>query len=182
MVARKAGARRMRSASLARRASPGPVLSSRSMTAPGLASTARKAPPAITPTTPIQYLPGVGPARAANLERLDIRTILDLLGHVPREYIDARRVVPIAKLVPGATVTVVGTLVARQARRMRGGRTDLRARIDDPSGTLGVTWFGQGWLAKSLPEGATLALIGTLAAGLGRQFVNPLFEVLPEDA
>ncbi|MEO6463469.1 MAG: DNA helicase RecG, partial [Candidatus Eisenbacteria bacterium] len=152
------------------------------MTAPGLVPMARKAAPGLTSTTPIQYLPGVGPARAAHLERLGIVTLFDLLRHVPRDYVDARKVVPIAKLVPGELVTVVGTLVAREVRRLRGGRTDLRARVADASGTLGVTWFGQGWLAKSLPEGATLILIGTLAPGPGRQFANPLFEVLPEDA
>jgi ATP-dependent DNA helicase RecG len=91
--------------------------------------------------------------------------------------------VPIGKLLPGEVVTVVGRIVAREARRSRGrGRTDLRARVADASGTLGVTWFGQGWLARSLPEGATVVLIGTLAPGPGRQFANPLFEVLPEDA
>jgi ATP-dependent DNA helicase RecG len=149
------------------------------MAAPGLA--AAKAPPRITTTTPLQFLPGVGPARAARLERLDLRTVHDLLLHVPRDYVDARRVVPIARLVPGELVTVVGRVVASAARRLR-GRTDVRARVADDSGTLAVTWFGQGWLARTLPEGTTVVLIGTLAPGPGRQFVNPLFEVLAEDA
>src|SRR5688572_8728779 len=149
------------------------------MAAPGL--DAPKAPPRLTPTTPLQFLPGVGPGRAARLEKLDLRTVDDLLHHVPRDYVDARKVVPIARLVPGELVTVVGRVMASEARRLR-GRTDLRARVADDSGTLGVTWFGQGWLSKSVTPGATVVLIGTLAPGPGRQFANPLFEVLPEDA
>ena len=151
------------------------------MTAPGLVPMKTKPAPRLNVTTPIQFLPGVGPARAALLERLGITTVLDLLHHVPRDYVDARKVVPIARLVPGEVVTVVGKLVARDVRRLR-GRSDLRARVADSSGTLGVTWFGQGWLTKTLPEGAMLVLIGQLAPGPGRQFANPLFEVLPEDA
>jgi ATP-dependent DNA helicase RecG len=149
------------------------------MAAPGL--DAPKAPPRLTPTTPLQFLPGVGPGRAARLEKLDLRTVDDLLHHIPRDYLDARRVVPIARLVPGELVTVVGRVVASEARRLR-GRTDLRARVADPTGTLGVTWFGQGWLSKTLTPGTTVVLVGTLAPGPGRQFANPLFEVLPPDA
>ena len=50
----------------------------------------------LTATTPVQFLPGVGPGRAALLARLGLNTLEDLLLHVPREYLDARRTVPVA--------------------------------------------------------------------------------------
>src|SRR6185503_15429572 len=62
------------------------------------------------------------------------------------------------------------------------GRSDLRLRVADATGTLGVIFFGQGFLARVLPEGATIALVGQLAPGPGRTFANPLFELLPDDA
>jgi len=132
-------------------------------------------------STPVQFLPGVGPARAALLEKLGVRTLDDLLLHVPREYLDARQVRTIASLRPDELVTVVGVVGAHEIRRAR-GRSDLRLRVVDATGTLGVIFFGQGFLARALPEGATVALIGQLAPGPGRTFANPLFEVLPDDA
>ncbi len=139
----------------------------------------------LTPTTLVQFLSGVGPRRAAALARLGIATIEDLLRHAPRDYLDARRTVPIARLVPGELVTVVGRVTAARVRPAR-GRSDLVVQVRDASGTLGVRWFGQGFLARTIREGDTLALVGTLAggpgSGPGRAFANPLFEVLADDA
>ncbi len=132
-------------------------------------------------TTPVQFLPGVGPRRAALLEKLGVRILDDLLLHVPREYLDARQVRPIASLRPDELVTVVGVVQGHELRSAR-GRSDLRLRVVDASGVLGVIFFGQGFLARALPDGATVALIGQLTPGPGRTFANPLFEVLPDDA
>jgi ATP-dependent DNA helicase RecG len=43
---------------------------------------------------PAQYLKGVGPRRAEQLDRLGIRTARDLVFHVPRRYEDASTVAP----------------------------------------------------------------------------------------
>src|SRR5690349_10110199 len=87
--------------------------------------------------TPVQFLPGVGPARAALLARLGITNVERLLTHLPREYVDARRVVPIGRLAraTGGAVTVVGKIVATEVRNAH-GRADLRARVADATGTL----------------------------------------------
>ena len=102
----------------------------------------------LTPTTLVQFLPGVGPRRAEALARLGISSLEDLLRHVPRDYLDARRTVPIARLVPGELVTVVGRVTYARVRQAR-GRSDLVTRVADPSGVLGVHWFGQGFLART---------------------------------
>ncbi|MEP7028369.1 MAG: ATP-dependent DNA helicase RecG, partial [Candidatus Eisenbacteria bacterium] len=133
----------------------------------------------LTATTPVQFLPGVGPGRAALLSRLGILTLEDLLLHVPREYLDARRTVPIARIPPSGLVTVVARVEAVESRRSR-SRTDLLARVRDETGVLGVRWFGQGFLAREIVVGKTLALVGELAPGPGRAFLNPLFETLGE--
>ena len=41
-------------------------------------------------TTPIQYLKGIGPAKAKLFEKLEIRTLRDLLYYYPRTYQDRR--------------------------------------------------------------------------------------------
>src|SRR6266576_3476470 len=61
--------------------------------------------PAVTTleyTTPIQFLKGVGPKRAESLQRLGVRTVGDLLYHVPHRYLDATTVTPLAHARGGA--------------------------------------------------------------------------------
>ena len=44
---------------------------------------------------PIQMLPGIGPARAARLQKLGLETADDLLRWFPRQYEDRRTVYPV---------------------------------------------------------------------------------------
>ena len=44
----------------------------------------------------IRYLKGVGEKRAAQLTRLGIRTVDDLLGFYPRDYVDYSHPYPVA--------------------------------------------------------------------------------------
>ena len=61
---------------------------------------------------PVTTLYGVGPERAAQLARLEIRTVEDLLLHRPRRYEDRRQFLPIAQLQLGEPATTRGTVVA----------------------------------------------------------------------
>ena len=45
-----------------------------------------------TLATPVQYLKGVGPKRAGQLESLGLKTIEDLLYHLPFRYEDRREI------------------------------------------------------------------------------------------
>jgi hypothetical protein len=52
-------------------------------------------------TEPVTVLKGIGPKLAEKLERLGIRTVTDLLFHLPLRYQDRTRVVPMGSLRPG---------------------------------------------------------------------------------
>ena len=45
---------------------------------------------AFTLNSPLTALPGVGPARAQQLEKLNLHTVGDLLTYYPRSYEDRR--------------------------------------------------------------------------------------------
>ena len=49
----------------------------------------------------VQFLKGVGPARAELLQKLEIRTVFDLLMHLPRSYDDLSDVRDMASLTAG---------------------------------------------------------------------------------
>src|SRR2546426_5663092 len=108
----------------------------------------------------LQYLPGVGPGRAAALERLGLVTVEDLLRHYPRTWLDARRFVRIADLAPGELLTVEATVRSGAAVRTRSGRTDFVAALEDGSGTLACYFFGQPFLARTLRRGVRVVVSG----------------------
>src|ERR1700681_2102817 len=58
-------------------------------------------------TTPLTYVKGIGPARAAMLEAKALFTVEDLLGYVPFRYEDRSNMKTIAQLAPGEMATVI---------------------------------------------------------------------------
>src|SRR5262245_60672473 len=92
--------------------------------------------------SPVQFVKGVGPQRAAALTRLGVTTVEELLFHLPLRYEDRRDFTKIAELRPGLKTAVTGTVAVaglRRARRM----TIFEVRLHDPSGTLKAIWFNQ---------------------------------------
>ena len=125
------------------------------------------APPARRPGpgrwgAPLTDLPGVGPTLARNAGALGIRTVGDLLEHLPARY-EAfdEGVRPLSSLRPGEEVTVRVILddIAVRPTRRRSLRL-VRARIHDASGRFAATWFNQDHLARVLHPGDELLIRG----------------------
>ncbi|MFM7230731.1 MAG: OB-fold nucleic acid binding domain-containing protein, partial [bacterium] len=129
----------------------------------------------------MQFLPGIGPNRALAFERLGLVTLEHLVRHVPRDWLDARRFVKVAEARPGGLVTVVGEIRHASAIRTRGGRTDFVATVADGSALLGLYFFGQSWLARTLTPGTRVVVSGEVEVGPERRMQNPMFEVLEGD-
>jgi ATP-dependent DNA helicase RecG len=130
---------------------------------------------------PVQFAKGVGPQRAAALAKAGIRTVEDLLYHVPTRYEDRRQLAKIADLRPGMKVSVAGVVAVaglRRARRM----TLYEARIEDETGRVKALWFNQSFLKDVLPRGARVVLFGPVERDSygGRTLLmpSPQFEVL----
>ncbi|HEY2824316.1 MAG TPA: ATP-dependent DNA helicase RecG [Gemmatimonadales bacterium] len=125
----------------------------------------------LRPDTAVQYLKGVGPHRAEAFQRLGIRTIEDLLYHVPHRYLDASTVTPIAQATVGKEVTVVGRVVSKgiipTKRRLR----IFRAILKDQSGVVECAWPGQAFLDRTIEPGQLLLVTGPVKFYHGRQLV-----------
>jgi ATP-dependent DNA helicase RecG len=137
---------------------------------------------------PVSVLKGVGPGTAADLEALGVESVLDLLTHYPRRYIDGTRLVPLAGLAVGETASVLAEVrgvrrpPTRYGRGRGRGRPPSRVELDvadDSGGQLTVVFFNQTWRAGQLPEGTLALFFGTLGTFRDRaQMVNPRVEVL----
>lgn len=132
--------------------------------------------------SPIQYVPRVGPAMAEKLEILEIRSVRDLLYHIPFRYNDYSLVSPIGRVQPGETVTIRGTITNMDNRITRNGRKIQEAVIADDSGNLSITWFNQPFLTNTIKPGVILGASGTVG-WFGSKLVleSPEYEVLGDE-
>jgi len=103
-------------------------------------------------------VPG-GPKAAEAAETLGLRTVGDLLEHLPRERGEAR---VIAALVEDESATVlveVRSIRSRPVRR-RGMKPLVVATVADPTGVMEATFFNQPWLERQYRPGTRLMLHG----------------------
>jgi len=131
--------------------------------------------------TSVKYLKGVGPKRAEALGRLGIRTVGDLLYHVPHRYLDATTVTPLARADVGREVTCVGRVVSTGVLPTRRGLRVFRAVLKDDSGLLECAWPGRPFLERQIKKGQLLLVTGPVRYYHGRQLVPQEFIVLAEE-
>ncbi len=128
--------------------------------------------------TDVRYIKGIGEQRAKGLGKLGIATLRDLIGYYPRSYEDRTRFVPIRELVVGESACVRAMVATEpQSHRISGGRTIVKCRFVDESGSLSVVFFNQEYRKNSLHRGEEYILFGRVEGDLlRRQMVNPLVE------
>ncbi|MEA3311719.1 MAG: ATP-dependent DNA helicase RecG [candidate division WOR-3 bacterium] len=131
----------------------------------------------LRPDTPVQYLKGIGPKRAARLAKLGIETVEDLLFHLPSRYIDRSNPVPIASAQPGQEATFVVKVMGASFRRTRRGPL-VQILVADSSAQLYVIWFNRPDLRGKFNPGEKLLVSGQITFYERMQMVNPFFERL----
>ena len=127
---------------------------------------------------PVTSLKGVGPARAKQLENLNIYTLGDLICHFPRGYEDRTKLVPIAQLqadVPACFRAVVMT--TPRTAHIRKGMDLTKVSVADYSGRINLAFFNSKFAAETLQYGAEYIFYGMVSGDYGGYGItNPVFE------
>ena len=146
--------------------------------------------------TDIQYLPGVGPRRAALLRsELEVATVGDLVRLYPFRYIDRSSVQKIADIHPDQSyVQIIGTVLKVRLLAKNGAELPaeklkynlvnrLSVMIGDDSGEMEVVFFkGVKYMHARLIPGHTFLFFGKPQAFNGRiNMVHPEFDA-PDNA
>ncbi|MCY4176693.1 MAG: ATP-dependent DNA helicase RecG [Acidimicrobiaceae bacterium] len=127
----------------------------------------------------VERLKNLGPKRVAALAELEIRSVLDLLQHYPRRYLDRTRQARIADLAIDEEVFVVACVERSASRRTRRRRTLVEAVVSDDTGRLKLVFFNQPWLEQSLSVGRTVVLHGRPSRYQGAlQMTNPVVDLV----
>jgi ATP-dependent DNA helicase RecG len=128
----------------------------------------------------LQYLKGVGPRRAADLRRVGLSTVEDLLYRFPIRYEDRGSFQTIASLRPGATASILGEIISCGVRPTRRPRFKIfEMLLRDRTGALRAIWFNQPFLADIFHPHQRVILYGRLElSSHGLQLQNPQYELL----
>ena len=132
----------------------------------------------LTRRTPLTDLPGVGPNRGKRLEKLGLRTMGDLLEHLPQRYEDRRECCALRD-APVDRPCCVSAMVTETPRIsfVRRGLTLVKVRAVDGAGTVHITFFNQDYIREALRPGVNYVFYG-LVERRGNLFTmtNPVFE------
>src|SRR5690625_7166382 len=113
--------------------------------------------------TPVDYLKGVGPARADLFRKeLGIHTFQDLLNLFPNRYIDRTKYYKIRELQPtSAEVQIVGKIINYKTVGQKRGKR-LVATFKDETGKMELVWFrGHKWNDEKQKIIKTYVILGT---------------------
>ena len=135
-------------------------------------------------STPLQFLKGVGPRRAADLERAGLVTVEDLLYRFPIRYEDRSRLQSIASLKPGKSSSLAGRILSCGLRSTRRpGFKIFDAVVVDWTASIRVSWLNQPFLRDVFATGQHVVLFGPveMRGSGGLQLTNPQYEILDED-
>src|SRR5437667_5190855 len=132
----------------------------------------------------VQYVKGVGPRRAGLLASRDIRTVQDLLLHLPKSYQDRAHFIPLSGLKIGQDAAVHARVYRSRVIQTRTRGRILDVILTDGSSFVHAKWFHGAYLqTREFSAGREVVLFGRVDFDRYESkfvFFNPEFELLDE--
>ncbi len=126
----------------------------------------------------IQFIKGVGEARAKLLNRLGIFNLDDLISYFPRDYEDRSKPKKIEELVDGEDALIEVMPVTRvNVARIRSNMTIVKMNVRDDTGICQITWFNQPYLKNMFKPGEYYKFYGRVSKKGNRIEINsPVYD------
>jgi len=117
-------------------------------------------------SNPIDFLSGVGPARADLLKKeLRIFTYRDLLTYYPFRYVDKSKIFKISQIVDDLPFVQIKGKIIKFEDIGRGRVKRLIAHLEDDTGIIKLVWFkGARWIKSSLKINTEYLVFGKPSA------------------
>ena len=127
----------------------------------------------------VQYVKGVGPAKAELLHKLGIDTLEDLITYFPRTYEDRSKPKYIANLIDGEESLIEVIAISNMSEiRIGKNRSILKLIVRDETGPCTITWFNQKYLKGKFKIGEKYKFYGKASVKYGKaEMINPVFDV-----
>ena len=118
--------------------------------------------------SPVQFLKGVGPQRAELLEKLGLRSVVEVLFFFPRSYQNFSQLVEISELEEDSAASVVGHVIDTQEWTTRSGTYVYAVLIERNKQYLRGLWFNQRYMKNKFTNGQLVMLQGNPRFAEGR--------------
>ena len=129
--------------------------------------------------TPVQFLKGVGPARAKTFTKLGIETLSDLLGYFPRKWTFMPEPTKIKDIRPDQKVCIIAIVEQTDLQKHRKPQI-FKVTLADDTAVCRAVWFHGAYLQNKLEPGQVIILSGKATIYKHQlQFANPRF-IIPE--
>jgi len=129
---------------------------------------------------PVQYLKGVGPAKAKVFAQLGVETVGDLLEYFPRDWNFTPEPIKINRIKKNSIATIVGLVESTNFQSFH-RQAIFEAQISDDTGICRIVWFHGGFLRDKLKPGQIVAACGKVSLYKYQlQMTNPKFMILKE--
>ena len=131
----------------------------------------------------VQYIKGVGEARAKVLNKLGIYTLEDLITYYPRDYEDRSKIKKIAEIADGEKCSIEAEVVSGLNVRMLGRYKSIeKAIVKDETDNCMITWFNQPYLKTQIKRGEKYRFFGKIQVKNGvRELNSPVFDTIDKN-
>lgn len=109
---------------------------------------------------PLKELGIVYKLKTKQLDRLEIKTLEDLLLHLPFRYENYSIVAKISSAQPGEILTIKGSVLDITSEWTRQGKKIQIAIISDETKKINCIWFNQQYILKSIKKGDAISVAG----------------------
>ena len=132
--------------------------------------------------TSIEYIKGVGPAKAEALKtELGIFTIGDFLSHYPHRHVDRSKIFKVRELshVGEVNIQLVGKIIPEGLTGVGRGQRFI-AEFSDDSGSVELIWFqGAQWIEKYIKPNEKYLVFGKVSNFKGKlSIAHPELEII----
>lgn len=135
----------------------------------------------VTLDTSIEDLPFITKTNHSRFKRLGVADLRGLLRMYPTRHLDYSKIGEVVDLVYGEEMSVVVTVTSASSANI-GRRGAARITARDDTGFVGITWFGQPYLAQQLRPGTRIIISGKVETYREQmQFQNPEYEIIRGD-
>ena len=132
----------------------------------------------LTSSTPVSELNGVGKVRAAQLQKLGINTVGDLIYFFPRAYEKRGDIRPLSEFDPERQCAYMLTVATEvKTANIKRGLSLSKFRAFDESGSIEITFFNSPYVKDVFHIGSTFRFWGKVTAQKSKlQMANPKYE------
>lgn len=126
----------------------------------------------------VQFIKGVGPNRAALLNKLGIYNLEDLITYYPREYEDRSKPKLIINLQDGEEALIEAIAVSKISEQyIRKNMKIYKLIVRDESGTCTLIWFNQSYLKNKFVVGKKYKFFGKVTIKYGKiEMSSPVYD------